>query len=251
MSAALAAVSLEAVTIDFPVYSAFSRSSRARLLKWGSGGRISAAGHGVVVRALDAVSARFEEGDRVALVGRNGAGKSTLLRAITGVYEPVRGRVAVEGKLVPLLDMQLGIDPEATGYENIVMRGMVLGLTRAEIEARIPEIEAFTELGEHLSLPLRTFSSGMNLRLGFAVSTCVEPDILLLDEVVGAGDARFLERARARLLRLMDRVRILVVASHSPQILRQLCNKALLLQGGRVAMTGPVEEVLARYEAEP
>ena len=246
----MASIALEGVTVEFPIYSAIGRSMKGRLLRLGVGSRVSAARRGVAVRALDDVSAEFHDGDRVGLIGRNGAGKSTLLRVLSGIYEPPLGRIAIEGRIAALLDMRLGMDPEASGYDNIVMRGLFLRLSKREIEARLAEIEAFTELGEHLALPLRTYSTGMAFRLAFAVSTCVEPEILLIDEVIGAGDAHFMEKAQKRLNQLMDRARILVMASHAPGAVLDICNKAVLLQNGRVAMFGPVEEVIDAYQRE-
>jgi ABC-type polysaccharide/polyol phosphate transport system ATPase subunit len=245
----MACVILDSVTVEFPVFSAVGRSMKTRLLRLGTGGRIAADRSGVFVRALKDISLELRDGDRVGLIGRNGAGKSTLLRVLSGIYEPPSGRILIEGKIASLLDMQLGMDPEASGYDNIIMRGLFLGLSRQEIEARIPEIEDFTELGPHLALPLRTYSSGMGLRLAFAISTCVEPEILLLDEVIGAGDAHFMAKAQQRLDELMGRARILVMASHATPSVLEMCNKVLLLHEGRIAMFGPPAEVVDAYEA--
>jgi ABC-2 type transport system ATP-binding protein/lipopolysaccharide transport system ATP-binding protein len=216
----------------------------------GSGGRIGTDGAShVVVRGLQDVSAEVAHGERVALVGRNGAGKTTLLRVMAGIYEPVGGTAMIDGKVAPLFDVGLGMDPESSGYENILLRGLYLGLSRAEIRAKADEIAAFTELGPFLNLPLRTYSAGMQTRLAFAVSTSIDPEILLLDEGVGAGDAAFLEKAKHRLDAVVARAGILVVASHSEVLVRRLCTKAILLDQGSIVAMGPIEEVLDRYAA--
>jgi homopolymeric O-antigen transport system ATP-binding protein len=244
----VAAIRLHSVSVSFPIYSAGGRSIRGRLLAAGSGGRIGtdSASH-VVVRGLNEVTAEIEHGDRVALVGRNGAGKTTLLRVMAGIYEPVSGRVSIEGRVAPLFDVGLGMDPESSGYENIRLRGLYLGLSNAEIKTKIDDIAEFTELGAFLALPLRTYSLGMQARLAFAISTCIDPEILLLDEVIGAGDAGFIAKAKQRLEQLVARAGVLVLASHADALVRQFCSKAILLEQGSVVATGSVEEVLERY----
>jgi len=199
---------------------------------------------------LTDITISIVHGDRIGLVGRNGAGKSTLLRVMSGIYEPGAGSVRVVGRLAGLTDITMGMDMEATGYENILIRGFMLGRTRRESLARVADIETFSELGDYLNLPLRTYSQGMVLRLAFAISTSIEPEILILDEMIGAGDKRFAEKAAARLSRVAEAARIIVVASHQPETLRRLCNKAVLLREGRLVAVGPVEQILSRYEAE-
>jgi ABC-2 type transport system ATP-binding protein/lipopolysaccharide transport system ATP-binding protein len=244
----LASIRLDHVSVSFPIYSAGSRSIRARLMAAGSGGRIGPDGTShVVVRGLEDVSMEIAHGERVALVGRNGAGKTTLLRVMAGIYEPVTGAVTIDGKVAPLFDVGLGMDPESSGYENILLRGLYLGLSKAQIKAKADEIADFTELGSFLGLPLRTYSAGMQARLSFAVSTCIDPEILLLDEGIGAGDAAFLEKASHRLDAFVARAGILVLASHSEKLVRQLCTKAILLDRGGIVATGSVDDVLERY----
>ena len=245
----MASITLDDVTIEFPIYDARTRSMKNRLLGIGSRGRIGVDRGSVQVRALRNVSLELRDGDRIGLVGRNGAGKSTLLRVLSGIYEPPQGRIVIEGTIASLLDLSLGMDADATGYENIMLRSAILGLSPAEAADRIPEIEAFTELGDHLGLPLRTYSSGMGLRLAFAISTCVRPEILLLDEVIGAGDAHFMDKAEQRLTEMSDRAKILVIASHAVPKIMKLCNKALLLHEGQVVAFGPPKAVLDRYNA--
>ena len=203
---AVASLRLESVTVDFPVYNARARSLKNRLLHHGTGGRFARnSSNRLCVRALDDVSLAFEHGDRIGLVGHNGAGKSTLLRVLAGAYEPTRGRVLQRGRIASLLSVSLGIDPEATGYENIMTRGLFLGLMPGQVRERIEEIAEFTELGGYLAMPVHTYSAGMRLRLSFAVCTCFEPEILLMDEWLNVGDRSFVEKARRRLEEFVDR----------------------------------------------
>jgi ABC-2 type transport system ATP-binding protein len=246
----MTSIDIRNIAVHFPIYDARSRSFRHRLLGIGAGRIGSTTSHHVVVRALDDVSVSLRHGDRLGLVGRNGAGKSTLLRVMSGIYEPGAGSVKVVGRVAALTNITMGMDMEGTGYENILIRGFMLGLTRRQSLARVEEIEAFTELGDYLSLPLRTYSQGMLLRLAFAISTTVAPEILILDEMIGAGDKWFAEKASQRLNRLTTGASILVVASHARETLLQLCNKAALLRAGRLIEIGPVADILARYEAE-
>ena len=246
----MARIDIENIDVHFPIYDARARSFRHRLLGIGAGRIGATASHHVVVRALNDISLSLTHGDRLGLVGRNGAGKSTLLRVMSGIYEPGAGSVRVIGRLAALTNITMGMDMEGTGYENILIRGLMLGLTRRQSLERIPEIESFTELGDYLNLPLRTYSQGMLLRLAFAISTSIEPEILILDEMIGAGDKWFAEKASERLSRLTAGASIVVVASHARETLLQLCNKAALLREGRLVEIGPVAEILRRYEAE-
>src|SRR6185295_4595888 len=186
-------MSLNNVSVSFPLYSTASRSLKKAMIAATTGGRIGSDAKHIVVQALDQVTLRFGEGDRVALLGHNGAGKTTLLRVLAGIFEPRVGSVTIEGRVTPMFDISLGIDPESTGYENIILRGLYLGLTRAEIMEQRDDVAQFTELGAFLDFPVRTYSAGMQARLSFAMATCIKPEILLLDEGIGAGDANFLE----------------------------------------------------------
>lgn len=241
---------VENVSVDFPIYGA-NRSFRKALFARATGGVI-ARGEGreqgrVIVRALSNVSFKLEEGDRLGLLGHNGSGKSTLLKVLAGVYEPVGGRVLVSGKITPLFDMMPGLDAEDSGYQNIMTMGMLFGMSREEVEAKIPEIEEFCELGEYLSLPVRTYSAGMTARLGFAVATAIDPGILLMDEGIGAGDARFAERAKARMNEFVNRSRIIVLASHSEGAMRAMCNKGAVMHAGHMIFVGSLQESLDLY----
>lgn len=246
----MASITLEKVSVSFPVYTSATRSIKNRLLETATGGQIRPASKfsGVtLVQALQDINLSLRAGDRVGLVGHNGAGKTTLLRVLAGIYEPNEGRVQIEGSTVPLFDINLGMDPESTGYENILLRGLYLGFSRAQIRARLAEIAAFTELGDFLDLPIRTYSAGMQMRLAFAVSTSMAPEILLIDEGIGAGDAAFLEKASERLSHFTRQVSILVLSSHSEPLIRSMCDKAVLMERGRMLGLGTTDEILEQY----
>ena len=245
-------LSLENVSVSFPIYHGGSRSLKKNLLFRSSGGHLASdANHRITVEALRNISVRFQPGDRVALIGSNGAGKTTLLRVMAGIYEPVSGTVTSRGRISPMFDIGLGIDGEISGYENIRLRGVILGLTPAEIEERMQEIVEFTELGDYLDIPVRTYSTGMMTRLVFAVATCFAPEILLMDEWIVAGDAAFISKAQHRIESFVQNASIMVVASHSLAICRQFCNKAMWMEGGQIRAFGPVNEILDAYVAEP
>jgi ABC-type polysaccharide/polyol phosphate transport system ATPase subunit len=247
----MAHIELDNVAVDFPIYHASTRSLKNRLIeRMNLGGRIGHdASDRVCVRALDGISLKLGQGDRVALLGANGAGKSTLLRVIAGIYEPLRGVVCSDGRMAPLFDLTLGFDPESTGYENILLRGLLLGMTRTQIRQRRDAIAAFTELGGFLAMPVRTYSTGMMLRLAFAVSIHVDAEILLMDEWLGAGDRSFVKKAENRLLELVGGAAILVLASHSEEIVQRICNKAVLLKQGVIVEVGELEKVLQTYKS--
>ncbi|WP_274628443.1 ABC transporter ATP-binding protein [Arvimicrobium flavum] len=246
----MAFIKLESVSVSFPVYNSSGRSIKNRIVSAATGGQISAREHGgIVVEALRDLSLEIEHGDRVALIGHNGAGKTTLLRLLAGIYEPPVGTITVEGRVAPLFDLALGLNMESTGYENIRLRGLVLGLSKKEIDARMEGIAEASELGQFLEMPLRTYSAGMLARLAFAVSIAIQSDILLLDEGIGAGDAAFMAKARQKIAKFVESAGILVLASHSDELVTTMCDKALLLEHGRIIAQGPVEEVLATYRA--
>ena len=189
----------------------------------------------------------MEHGDRVGLVGPNGAGKTTLLRVLAGAYEPTQGRIERCGRTASLLNVSLGIDPEATGYENMLTRGLLLGLRPEQVRARMAEIAAFTELGDYLAMPVHTYSAGMRLRLAFAVCTCFDPEILLMDEWLGMGDRAFVAKAQRRLQQFVERAGILVLASQDLSLLRRVCSTGVLLAEGRVKCFGSIDDVLHVY----
>ena len=242
----MSSIRLDRVSVQFPLYGGSARSLRNRIVSSATGGRIgSDARARACVEALSGIDLGIAHGERVALVGHNGAGKTTLLRVLAGIYVPQRGRVAIHGKIAPLFDIGLGMDGEASGYDNIRLRGLYLGLSRRQIESRIDEIADFTELGGFLDMPIRTYSAGMQTRLSFAICTSVDPEVLLLDEGILAGDAAFIAKAQARLAAFVARAGILVLASHSDSLLASLCTRALRLEHGRLVADGPLQDVLA------
>jgi ABC-2 type transport system ATP-binding protein len=244
---------VENISIEFPVSPPSSRSFRHVAVRAASriGGNVSAnKGSLQLVRALEDISFTLTDGDRLALIGPNGAGKTTLIRVLAGIYEPTQGVLKVQGRRVPMFDIGLGLDEEASGYENIAVRGLILGLTPQEIDARTQSIADYSELGPYLKLPIRTYSSGMLLRLVFAIAVSIEGDIVLMDEWIAVGDASFRKKTHERLTDITTRSNIVVLASHDQQLLRQTCNLGLHLDGGRVRRFGPIEEVIAGFEQD-
>jgi ABC-2 type transport system ATP-binding protein/lipopolysaccharide transport system ATP-binding protein len=244
----MASISAQSVTLEFPIYDYNQRSLRVSLLRSTVGSNLAVnARNRLAVKALDQISFTFSDGDRVGLVGQNGAGKSALLRTVAGIYQPVSGRVDCEGSMNTLFDISIGFDQDISGRSNIFRRGYFMGLRRAQIGALVSEIAAFSELGPYLDVPMRTYSAGMSLRLAFAISTSVRSDILLMDEWIGVGDASFLKKAEARLLSLTQQSKILMLASHSEALLRDVCNKGLFLHRGRLMAYGDIDTVLDAY----
>jgi ABC-2 type transport system ATP-binding protein/lipopolysaccharide transport system ATP-binding protein len=243
----MANITLRDVNVDFAIYNARNRSIRHDLIRRVGGpvGKRAQRDH-VVIHALRNINLTINPGDRLALVGHNGAGKSTMLRVLSGAYEPSSGTAEISGSVSSLIDLSMGMDYELTGRQNVILRGVFLGLTFSEARALVPEVDDFAELGEYLDLPMRTYSSGMLLRLAFAISTSVRPDIVLLDELISVGDAAFARKAERRLADLLATARILVLASHSGELLRQYCNRAIHLQQGQITFDGPLEDALAR-----
>jgi lipopolysaccharide transport system ATP-binding protein len=228
-------IRLQNVSIDFLVYNSRNRSLKNQLIKNFSGGIINIDSHGrTVIRSLDDLTLDIEEGDRVAILGHNGSGKTTLLRTIAGVYRPIVGSVSVSGNVFSLLDISLGIDPEATGIENIYLRAAILGISKKEVSKNLAHIIDFSGLGQFIDLPLRTYSSGMNFRLAFSISTLLNPEILLMDEWLSVGDCDFAEKAQARLTDMVNGSKILVIATHSEQLAKRLCNRIITLHQGRI-----------------
>jgi ABC-2 type transport system ATP-binding protein/lipopolysaccharide transport system ATP-binding protein len=239
------------VSIEFPIYRGGSRSLRKTVLAASTRGNLVRGAHDrVLVRALSSITLDIGDGDRLGIVGANGAGKSTLLKMLAGIYEPTQGRLFSSGRVTALLDPSVGLDPNATGRENIFMRGMYLGIHPRRMRGHVDDIAEFTEMAVYLDMPVRTYSAGMMVRLSFAVSTCVPTDILLMDEWLAAGDAQFQAKAKARMADYVDRASILVLATHSAQLLEDWCTHGLLLRNGTLVAAGPIKEILARYEAQ-
>lgn len=243
------AIKIEGACLDLPLMRDSRRLNRGAAVH--IGGNIIRRNRGSAgVRALDEINLEVRKGARIGLIGSNGAGKSTLLRLLAGIYKPTAGRIVTYGQISTLFTNRIGINERVTGRENIILSGLMLGFTREEIEAITPEIIEFAELGDFIDLPLRTYSSGMATRLGFAVATAIRPEILLIDEVFGAGDREFQNKARARVAALMETAGTLMLASHSVGIIKRFCDKALWLDHGRAREYGNIDEVLEAYENE-
>lgn len=241
MMAPPVSIDITGLTMRFPVYGVDAKSLKKHLASITVGGRVSRSQTGATeVRAISDLSLSLKAGDRLGLIGHNGSGKTTLLRALSGAYEPDEGQIEVRGQIASLLDLNLGIDPTATGIDNIRLRGRIAGLSSKEIDERLPEISEFTGLGPFLEMPLKTYSAGMQARLAFAVATAVEADILLMDEWIAVGDAQFQKIAHRRLLKLMERAGILVLASHDLDLIRLYCNKVMKMEAG---VASPVTSV--------
>ena len=245
-----ASVTLENLSVEFPIAGVNRRLLAG--LKKSVGGVISmnsgAGGPSTKVTALKSVNLQLRSGDRVGLVGHNGAGKSTLLKVVAGVYPASSGRVTTTGAIASILQSGLGLEQDKTGYENIFIAGLIHGCPRREMRKKLDDIIGFSELGDYMHLPLRTYSSGMRTRLAFAVATSIRPQILIMDEGIGAGDQRFASKAMARMKDLIDSVEILLVASHSHNVLQRYCNKGILMWEGQVAASGPLADIEQVYE---
>jgi ABC-type polysaccharide/polyol phosphate transport system ATPase subunit len=255
-------IELNQVSVDIPIFDAGSRSLRHKLFlnrvsnlvkrkSQSVGGTLKQDKSGaVVIRALDKVSLTFVDGDRVALLGHNGAGKSTMLRLMAGIYDPTEGSIRTRGRIMTLFNMMEGMAPDAKGRETIRLRGALMGLNNAEINEKIDEIADFCELGDYIDLPVRTYSTGMLVRLMFGITTSVPSEILIMDEFIGAGDAAFFEKAKKRVRGFVSQASTLIVATHSPDIVREWCNKAVLLEHGQVIEFGDADEVLRRFKGD-
>lgn len=244
----MAFLRLRDLSLEFPIYQGGSRSLKKSIVATSTKGNLARdALDRVNVRALSEVTLDIGNGDRVAVIGANGAGKTTLLKVLAGIYEPTRGRIHASGRISALLDISVGLDPESTGRENIVLRGMYMGIHPRHMRRHLDEIADFSELGNYLDMPVRTYSAGMMVRLVLGIWTCIPPEILIMDEWLAAGDMHFLEKARRRMEAFIRASTILVLASHSLPLMKQWCNRAILLHEGRVMADGDVEAVTAIY----
>ena len=235
------------LSVEFPIFENSHRSLKKAVMNISTGGKIGKSiNRHPVITALDEINFTFEEGSRIGLLGHNGSGKTTLLRVLAGIYAPVKGSLVVRGRIASLLDVSMGLDPDATGFENIYLRGILDGLRPARIRSKVDEIAEFTELGDFLNLPVRTYSSGMMLRLAFAISTSVEADILIMDEWLSVGDQNFSTKASQRLEQLIGRSSILVLASHDQGLIDRICNRKIILEHGKIISDEPVMNVPAQ-----
>jgi ABC-type polysaccharide/polyol phosphate transport system ATPase subunit len=246
-----ASVFLRDVSVEFPIYSGGSRSLKKLLLHSTTQGNLARdASDRITVMALNGITLDINHGDRLAIIGANGAGKSTLLKVLAGIYAPTGGRMHAEGRVSALLTASVGLNPDATGRENIIIRGMYMDVHPRDMRAHVDEIADFTELGSFIDMPVRTYSSGMMVRLCFAVATSLRPEILLMDEWLAAGDAAFLHKARQRMEDFVAGTSILVLASHAMPLLEEWCNRAILLDQGRIVASGGVKEIATIYQAQ-
>lgn len=246
-----ASIDVRDISVLFPLYHGNSRSLKKLLVSAASGRLAEDQQHRVVVRALSDIGFSLKSGERLGLIGSNGAGKTTLLRVLAGIYEPVTGHVSVRGTLNALLDPSLGMNLELTGRENIMLRGLYSGLSRPMLARLEEDVIDFAELSDFMDLPVRIYSAGMVVRLGFALATAIRPRILLMDEWFLAGDASFLEKAKARLEGMVRSADILVLSTHSNAIIEEWCTRVLWLDKGRIRADGPAAEVVAQYVAAP
>ncbi len=244
----MASIELRNVSVEFPLYNVNARMLKKSFLRLATGGSVfKDTNQHVLVRSLNNVSLSLQDGDRIGLIGHNGAGKSTMLRLLAKIYEPTYGQIKIEGHISSMLDLIQGMEPESSGYENIFLRGIILGLKRKEIKKQIDQISELTGLGDFLHMPIRTYSNGMLARLAFAISTSINPEILLIDEVFGVGDSEFIKKAEERMTFLLNQSSIVVMAIHSEDIIRKFCNKAAVMDSGTVKYFGPVDEALQYY----
>jgi lipopolysaccharide transport system ATP-binding protein len=236
-------IELRGVTLDYNLYSVRAQSLRNAVLNMAVGGRLMASGGDVaVVRALSNISVKLEEGDRLGLIGHNGSGKTSLLKVLAGVYEPTAGLIDVRGKVSSMISMSIGLDAEASGLQNIKNLAMMQMMPDRELKRRLPEIVEFSELGAFIHMPFKTYSAGMMARLTFSVATQMDADILIMDEWLSAGDAAFQEKAKGRLVGLVDKAKIVVLATHAPLLAAAVCNKIMVLEAGVPTFFGSTQE---------
>ncbi len=243
----MARIEVSRLSVDFPLYHGSARSLKKTLVAAASSRFGQDNQSRVVVQALRDVSFTLARGDRLGLIGTNGAGKTTLLRTIAGIYEPVVGHVRVDGSLNALLDPNSGMNMDLTGRENIMLRGLYNGYPKQEISQLEQDVQDFAELGEFLDLPVRFYSSGMIVRLGFGLATAIKPEVLLMDEWFLAGDARFMDKARDRIEGMVRGADILVLSTHQTSVILQWCSRVIWMDGGQVREDGPPEQVVESY----
>ncbi len=244
----MAEIKLENVSVEIPVFNSQGRSLKKAIMGMATGGKIGLTESGkTVVKSLENINLVVSNHERIGLLGHNGAGKSTLLRVLGKVYAPTSGKAFIHGSIGSLIDISLGIDTEATGLENIFLRGALLGIPKKRIIDELPQIIDFSELGDFINMPVRTYSTGMHMRLAFAVSTIIRPEILLMDEWLSVGDQGFQKKAEARLTEIVNQSNILVIASHSRELIEKCCTRAVWLEHGKIVLDSDVHTVCEAY----
>lgn len=242
-------IHLENLSLNFPIYGAGKQLLKKELLQLATGGLLNKSEDKTIhISALHELSFKVSRGMRLGLIGHNGSGKSTLLRTIAGIYEPTAGEINIKGKVTPILDMMVGMSDESTGYENITISGLLHRQTKEKISSIKKEVEAFSELGDYLHMPMRTYSAGMKMRLAFSIASSLPNDILVIDEVFGAGDKDFIEKATKRMMNMINASSIVIFASHDIELLRSFCTHVLWLDTGRVKFFGNVDEGIEKYK---
>lgn len=241
----MAKIELQDVSVTFNAYQQKRVSFKEYLMRgmfWGS------RNPALRVRALEGVNLSARDGDRVGIIGHNGAGKSTLLKTLAGVYPPTSGTREVDGKICSLFDITLGFEFEATGWDNILYRSYLQGETPSTVRGKLDEIAAFSELGEFLSIPVRNYSAGMQMRLAFSIATAIDPEVLLIDEVLAVGDLAFQTKAKARMKELMKSSRLMVIVAHDLDAILDMCTSVIWMQHGQIVAQGPPKEIVDRYK---
>jgi lipopolysaccharide transport system ATP-binding protein len=239
---------LKNVCVDIPVYNLNTRSLKKMLIKSLSQSKIVLDQSGIqIVQALKNINIDLNSGDRLGLIGPNGAGKSTLLRVLSGVYSPTSGSISSKGKVSPLIDLALGMDVEASGLENIYLQGEIFEISKKLIDKNINDIINFSELKEFIELPVRTYSAGMIFRLGFSVLTCLQPEILLMDEWIGVGDNNFSKKVNQRFKDILEKTKVFVLASHSKELILEFCNRVVWIENGSIRIDGSPKKLCDLY----
>lgn len=244
----MAYINLHDASVTFAVYNAKTRSIRNELIN-AIGGKVKSVDNTVYVNALENINLEIKQGERVGLIGHNGAGKSTLLKVLASIYEPTVGTAQIDGSVSSLTDITMGMDPENSGYDNIIMRCIFMGMTLKEAKSKVKEIVDFSGLNDYIDLPIRTYSTGMYLRLAFTIATSTVPDILIMDEMISAGDAAFIEKARQRSMELIEKTKIMVISSHDLQMVRDICTRGIWMEKGKIRLEGEINEVITAYNA--
>lgn len=241
----MASIKLRQVSVHFPLYGDSRLYLHLAAMNWFVGNRVKPAPK--TVTGLNNITLDIRDGDRIGLIGLNGAGKSTLLRLLAGIYQPTSGTIQRTGQVGTLFDLYLGMDEEAPGIENIFIAGTIMGLTVRQIKAATPEIIRFSRLKEALYRPLKTYSTGMRVRLAFAIATSVYSEILLIDEIIGVGDIQFLKRASQRIVDIVSNTKVFVLASHAEFVLTDFCTTGIVLEAGDLIFSGPIDEAIGFY----